>query len=96
MPLKEAEVTLTEAELDALPGQYQYGPGTVLTITRDGSAVFAQLTGQPKLPIYAKSAAEFEWRAVKASVSFTRDKDGKVTHAVHRQNGTTLEAPRIP
>lgn len=88
-------VKLTAAELDAILGRYHYGPGTVMTVTRDEDSVFAQLTGQPKLPIFAKSATEYEWRAVPASVKFSQDKTGKVTKAVHTQNGTTFDAPKL-
>ncbi len=93
--ITEADVKLTAAELDAILGKYQYGPGAVLTVTRDGDSVFAQLTGQPKFQIFPKSATEFEWRVVQASVKFSKDKDGKVTKAVHTQNGATFNAPRI-
>ena len=93
--LAEAEIKLTDAELDSILGDYQYGPGAVMTVSRDGQSVFAQLTGQPKLQIHAKSATEFEWREVKAAVQFSKDKDGKVMEAVHQQNGATFKAPKI-
>jgi hypothetical protein len=57
--------------------------------------VFAQLTGQPRVPIFPKSAGEFEWRIVPATVKFSKNDDGKVTKAVHTQNGMTIEAPKI-
>ena len=84
----------TAAELDALLGKYQY-TGAVLTVTRDGDTLFAQLTGQPKFPIFPKSATEFEWKVVPASVTFEKDKDGKVTKAIHTQSGQTFDAPKI-
>ncbi|MBL9190202.1 MAG: serine hydrolase [Opitutaceae bacterium] len=90
-----SEVKLTDAELDAILGQYQYGPTTVMTVTRDGDAVFAQLTGQPRFSIYPKSATDYEWRVVAAKVSFVKDADGKVTKASHTQNGRTFDAPKI-
>ncbi len=93
--LGEPAVKLTAAQLDAILGEYHYGPGAVLTVTRDGEQVFAQLTGQPKTPIYPKSATEFEWRVVPASVDFSKDADGKVTKATHHQNGATFDAPKI-
>jgi hypothetical protein len=93
--ITEAGVNPTDAELDAILGKYRYGPGAVLTVTRDGASVFAQLTGQPKFPIHPKSATEFVWRIVDASVTFNKDGNGKVTRATHHQNGTTLEAPKI-
>lgn len=92
--MTESAVKLTAAELDAILGKYQYGPG-VMTVTRDGDAVFAQLSGQPKFQIFPKSATEFEWQVVPASVKFAKEKDGKVTKAVHTQGGLTFDAPKI-
>jgi hypothetical protein len=80
--------------LEPILGQYQYGPGAVLTVTRDGTQLFAQLSGQPKMPIFPVSETEFEWRVVKAKVQFVKDDDGKVAKAVHKQDGNTLEAPK--
>ena len=94
--IAEAAVKIEVADLDAILGKYQYGPGVVLTVTRDGESVFAQLTGQPIFQIFPKSATEFEWRVVPASVVFAKDQGGKVTKAVHTQNGTTFEAPKLP
>ena len=90
-----AEIKFTPAELDAILGQYQYGPTALMTISRDGDSVFAQLTGQPRFPIFPKSAVEFEWRVVAAKVSFVKDGTGKVTAARHSQNGATFEAPKV-
>ena len=93
--LGEDAVKLTAAQLDALLGEYRYGPGAVLAVTRDGGQLFAQLTGQPKFPIFPKSATEFEWRVVAAKVEFVKGDDGRVAKAIHHQNGTTIEAPKI-
>ncbi len=93
--LAEDALKLTDAQLDALLGQYQYGPGSVLTVTREGGQLFAQLTSQPKMPIFPKSASEFEWRVVAAKVEFVKGDDGKVTKAIHHQNGVTFDAPKI-
>jgi CubicO group peptidase (beta-lactamase class C family) len=93
--ITDAEFKATDAELDAILGKYQYGPAATLTVTRDGPSVFAQMTGQPKFQIHPKSATEFEWRVVKASVIFKKNGDGKVTGVTHTQNGQSLEAPKI-
>jgi hypothetical protein len=81
--------------LDAFAGQYQYGPDAVLTVRRVDDVLFAQITAQPELPIFPKSASEFEWHAVPAKVQFVKGADGKVTKAVHTQNGKTFDAPKI-
>jgi hypothetical protein len=93
--LNDDAVKLTPEMLDPIVGQYQYGPGAVLTVTRDGTQLFAQLTGQPKIPIFPTSETEFEWRVAPAKVQFVKGDDGKITKAVHRQNGNTLDAPKI-
>jgi hypothetical protein len=88
-------VALTAEQLDAFVGQYQYGPAAVLTVKRDGAQLLAQLTGQPQFPIFPTADDSFEWRVVPAQVRFVKDDDGKVTKAVHRQNGITFDAPKI-
>lgn len=93
--LGEPAVQLTPGQLDAIVGQYQYGPNAILTVTRDGAHLFAQLTGQPKFPIFAKAETEFEWHVVPATVKFVTGEEGKVAKAIHTQNGTTFEAPKI-
>jgi CubicO group peptidase (beta-lactamase class C family) len=94
--LSDTGVQLTPEQAEAFVGKYEYGPGAVLTVSRDGTQLFAQLTGQPKYPIFPTSTTEFEWRVVPAKVQFVRDANGKVTKAVHQQNGATLDAPRLP
>ncbi|MCE0523882.1 MAG: serine hydrolase [Methylacidiphilales bacterium] len=88
-------ITLPDATLDAIVGQYQYGPQVVLTVTRRGNQLFAQLTGQSEFPIFPKSDHEFYWKVVPASVEFVRGADGKVTGAIHHQNGITFSAPKL-
>lgn len=90
-----AVVKLDPQRYDAYVGKYDYGQGRVMTITRDGNGLFAQLPGQPKLEIFPKSETEFFWKAVRAEVAFVKDSAGKVVKALHRQGGTTLDAQRV-
>ena len=61
------------ASLNAILGKYDYGEGkAILTVTRDGDQVYAQLTGQPKFDIFPKSASEFFWKVVDAQVTFVK------------------------
>jgi hypothetical protein len=89
-------VKVDSAAYDAVVGKYDYGKGqATLSVTRDGDHMFAQLTGQAKFEIFPKSPAEFYWKVVNAQVTFVKDATGKVTKAIHHQNGQTFEAPRI-
>jgi CubicO group peptidase (beta-lactamase class C family) len=87
-------VALSESQLDAFVGRYQYGPA-IMTCTREGTQLFAQISGQPKLPIFAVSENSFAWKVVQAKVEFVKDDDGKVTTARHTQGGQTFDAPRL-
>lgn len=81
------------AGLNAFVGQYQYGPATMTTSVENGQ-LFAQLTDQPKFPIFSEGKNTFEWRVVKAQVEFIKDSKGVVTAARHTQNGNTFDAPK--
>ncbi|HWX18490.1 MAG TPA: serine hydrolase [Candidatus Binatia bacterium] len=81
---------------DAFVGKYDYGEGkSIMTVTREGDRLYAQLTGQPKFEIFPSSPTEFFWKVVDAQVAFVKDAAGKITKAVHHQNGQTVEAPKI-
>jgi hypothetical protein len=90
------EVKVDPAAYDAFVGKYDYGAGTaIMTVTREGDRLFAQLTGQPKVEIFPKSPTEFFWKVVDAQIQFVKNDAGKVTKAIHHQGGQTLEAPRM-
>jgi CubicO group peptidase (beta-lactamase class C family) len=90
--IAEAE-RVDSAALEAFVGQYQYGV-SVMTTTIENGQLFAQLTGQPKFPIFPKGKDTFEWRVVKAQVEFVKDDQGVVTKVRHTQNGNTFDAPK--
>jgi CubicO group peptidase (beta-lactamase class C family) len=89
-------VRLEAGSLDDFTGRYDYGAAGVMEVVREGDALFAQLTSQPRFQIFPKSADEFFWKVVEASVAFVRGADGAVTHGVHRQGGAVLKAAKLP
>jgi Domain of unknown function (DUF3471) len=90
------EVKVDAATYDAFLGKYDYGEGkAIMTVSREGGHLFAQLSGQPKFEIFPKSPTEFFWKVVNAQVQFVKNDAGKVTKAIHHQGGQTLEAPKI-
>src|SRR6266481_2072595 len=88
-------IALDSAVLDRYTGDYQLAPSAVLAVTREGNQLFAQLTGQPKAEIFARSESEFFYKIVKAQISFERDAQGRTTGLVLHQNGANMAAPRI-
>ena len=96
LPDPPAGIQMDPAALDAYVGKYDYGQGqVVLTVSREGSRLFAQLTGQPRLEIFPTSPTEFVWKAVNAKLTFVKDGNGKVLKGIHEQGGRTLDVPKI-
>jgi hypothetical protein len=53
------------------------------------------LTGQPALPVYARSETEWFYMVVDATLRFQRDDDGTCHSLQLLQNGLTQTAMRI-
>ncbi len=74
-------------ELAAYTGEYELAPGRVLTITVKAGTLYAQLTGQPALPVFPIRPDFFELDVVSAALEFQKDAAGKVTGLMLHQNG---------
>jgi CubicO group peptidase (beta-lactamase class C family) len=89
--------TPTAAELDGYVGRYQLTRQAVLTITRDGDRLMAQLPGtQQPLPVFSETPDRFEFETLDADLAFERDAGGTViaVKAVIGQND--VRATRLP
>src|SRR5690606_34012110 len=81
--------------LEAVTGRYAYPNSAVLTVTREGDKLYAQLTGQSRYQIFPESPTNYFWKVADAKVSFVLDESGKITAAIHQQGGQRFEAPRL-
>jgi len=75
-------------------GKYQLLPQAIFTITLDGDQLYAQLTGQPTMPVYAESETRFYYEVVEAAITFERDDKGKATALVLHQGGMDQRATK--
>jgi D-alanyl-D-alanine-carboxypeptidase/D-alanyl-D-alanine-endopeptidase len=89
------EIALDPAELDALAGVYELAPNFRFAITKEGSSLFGQATGQGKVQMYAESKTQFFLKIVDAQITFVKDSDGKVTGIVLHQNGADVPGRRL-
>jgi hypothetical protein len=64
-------------------------PAFKITVTREGSRLFVQATGQPRFEIFAESESEFFLKAVDAQITF--QKDGLILH----QGGADQKAKKV-
>jgi D-alanyl-D-alanine-carboxypeptidase/D-alanyl-D-alanine-endopeptidase len=97
IPLRKFEVQtkLDAAVLESYVGKYELAPGVVFDIALQDGQLTAQLTGQPRFPIYAKSQTEFFYKVVDAQITFLKDGQGKVTALVLHQFGIDQTARRL-
>ena len=80
---------------DAYAGQYEYAPGLLDTVTRDGDRLLIQATGQAKEELLPENDTTYFGRRQDWRVLFVRDDKGVVVSLIFRQNGQDLVARRV-
>jgi bla regulator protein BlaR1 len=83
------DTTLLEGHV----GFYQLNENTMFTITRNDRQLNAQVTGQPVVPIHARSRAEFSYKD--GQISFIVEPDGQTVSLILRQHGVDIPMKRI-
>jgi CubicO group peptidase (beta-lactamase class C family) len=96
MPKVRTAITLPAETLERCVGKFALAPGAVMSITREGGQMYAQLTGQGKIEIFAESPTSFFPRVVDALITFEIGADGKAASLTLHQNGRDMPAPRVP
>jgi CubicO group peptidase (beta-lactamase class C family) len=89
------DTTVDPSVYDDYVGRYDYGNSMVLTVTRDGDRLLAQMTGQAQAEIFPRSETEFFWKDADAQIEFVRDETGNVTGAIHRQHGAEIKVAKL-
>ena len=90
----EMPVPIERAQMQRLVGRYTMSPAAEFDITLREQGLFAQLTGQGAARIYSRSATEFFYRAVDASITFKLE--GEVVKGlVLHQNGRDMPCSHV-
>jgi CubicO group peptidase (beta-lactamase class C family) len=85
IPRAHVEIHVESKILDAYVGKYKLGSEAVLTITKEGDQLMAQVSGQPKIALFAESETTFFPKVVDLTIKFEKDATGKVTKLVLHQ-----------
>ena len=88
------EITLSPAQIDAITGTYSLAASADLSVTAEDGKLMTQLTGQPKLPIFAESPTLLFLKIVDAQLEFALGPDGKATQVTLHQGGRDQIAKR--
>jgi len=94
-PKERKEITIEAKHFDVYVGRYQATPQVLLTVSREGGQFYAQLTGRPKVEIFAESEREFFYKVVDAQLTFQTDAQERATAVVLHQLGRDQRFPRI-
>lgn len=97
-PLKRTEISLPAEDLQKFVGRYDFGPGFIIVINRDGGTLRAQredVSDAPALQIFPEAPLAFFWKDVDAQIRFTTDASGVVTGAEFTQGELSLMGRRV-
>lgn len=94
-PKEHKEIAVDPKLFDGYVGRYQLAPDFILTITREGSHLFAQATAQPNFEIYPEADRDYFLKVVDAQITFVTDKQGRAKELILHQNGQNLPAKRL-
>jgi tetratricopeptide (TPR) repeat protein len=85
--LEKTPVTVDTEVLDTYAGEYEFSPGFVMRVFREGNSLMTQVTGQEKFEVFPESETTFAPRAFVAQLTFIKDAGGKVTGLRINQGG---------
>ena len=95
-PVVPQEVALDPALLEGYAGRYQLAPQVLLIVTRQEGRLFAQVTGQPSVEVFASGPRDFFYKVVNAQLTFEVGADGRATAVVLHQLGRDIRGARVP
>jgi hypothetical protein len=95
LPLRAVaqRVVVEEAKLARLDGFYDIG-GATLTVTHEGTQLYARLTGQARFAVFPKSETRFFYRVVPAELEFAVPAEGPATQVTLFQGGREVIGAR--
>jgi len=75
-------VAVDDAILQTYTGEYQLTPAISLTISKEGSRMYGQVTGQGRIEIFPEGQNRFFSKEVQAEIEFVKSADGKIDKLV--------------
>lgn len=85
----------TDTHPQAYAGSYDFAPVTILHIAVRGEHLAAAFASASPEELVAVGKDQFRFKAVDATLSFSRNAAGQVTSLIMRQNGADTLAPRL-
>ncbi len=90
----EPKINVPAEVLKRYEGVYKLVEGVDFTVTVQDGKLMVGLTGQQTIRVYPKSETQFEYKVVKAEITFRQDKQGNWNELILFQNGIKQRAVR--
>jgi CubicO group peptidase (beta-lactamase class C family) len=87
--------TIPASILQRYIGRYRFSPDMSVTVTLEGTKLFAQGTGQGKAELFASSEAQFFLANSDAQIRFQEDQDGVIRAMIVSKAGKDTRGERI-
>jgi tetratricopeptide (TPR) repeat protein len=89
------EVVVPDDILASYIGRYELLPGFILQISKEGSQLKAQATGQEMLDIFPKSNSVFYLKVVQAQITFNKGANGAIESLTLFQGGKEMVGKKL-
>lgn len=83
------KIELDDAIIDKYLGKYEFAPGFILSIFKEGTKIYGQATGQEKFEIIPFEENKFSLVDVDARLTFNSDESAKVNSLTLHEGGDT-------
>lgn len=90
-----SEVKIDPHRFARCTGFYRHPAGLIMTVSLEGDRFFLQLTGQPKVELFAESESNFFLKVVPAQLTFALTETGRAEALTLHQGGYEAVATRI-
>lgn len=90
-----SEVTINPRLFRHYEGFYRHPSGLTMTVSGEDGRFFLQLSGQPRVEMFAENQTKFFLKVVPAQITFSPNWDGQVNTLILHQGGHDTVASRI-
>ncbi len=95
LPSEHKMIPVDKKIYKTLVGDYELGPGFILSITTDGTSIYSQATSQDKFEIYPEADYKYFLKIVDAQLEFNKDDKGNISSLTLHQGGADKPAKKI-
>jgi len=94
-PQTRVETKIDPTRIDRFLGQYEFGPGRMITVTREGDKLFAQRGSEPAFEMFAESDTKYFLKIGDVRFEFVIESSGAVSGLVLRANGQEMQGKKV-